>query len=80
MSAGMQCDSCRKFGLPHAPGWVYVVREKDVSTPMAGLMAALGGTADTSEPATLCSMACLTEWAYVQAVTEGQATGKEPQP
>ena len=80
MTAGMQCDNCRRFGPAHAPGWLYVVREPGMSSPYAGLVAALSGTAETSEPATLCSARCLTEWAYLRAVADEIPAGVEPPP
>ena len=74
MTAGVQCDRCRRFAPSTPPGWLYVV--KPSAEP--GILASLGIGGQRDEPGAFCSMRCLAEWAYVQAVTEAQPAGEEP--
>ena len=64
---------CRKFAPMQPPGWLYVVQP---SAEPTSFLASLAGSRD--EPGTWCSMRCLAEWAYVQAMTGEPATGIEP--
>ena len=73
MTAGVQCDNCRKFAPTQPPGWLYVVQP---SAEPAYLLIVMGTPRD--EPAMLCSMRCVAEWAYVALVTGEPATGVEP--
>jgi hypothetical protein len=75
VTAGQQCDNCRKFGVSHAPGWLYLIAlPPEMPSP---LLAALGGV-QSAEPLTFCCVRCVAEYAYVMAVAE--AAGTEPQP
>ena len=74
MTAGVQCETCRRFGPSTPPGWLDVVRP----TVEPSLLTALGVVRD--EPATFCRMLCLAEWACVQAAALEPATGTEPPP
>ena len=75
MTAGVQCKTCRRFAPSAPPGWLYIVRPAAEPSFMASL-----GIGPRDEPATFCSMRCLAEWAYVQAVTFGAPAGTEPPP
>jgi hypothetical protein len=69
---GLQCDTCRRFSVSPA-GWLYLVRHPGEQSPLAGLF----GT--PAEPLTFCSMRCVAEYAYAQAVTSEPATETGPQ-
>ena len=73
MSAGVQCETCRRSAPSTPPGWLYVVRP--VAEP--SIMSALG-IGQRDEPLTFCRVLCLAEWAIVQAATSEPATGIEP--
>ena len=74
MTAGNQCDSCRKFVPQHAPGLLYLVQQPH--EPPSFVESMLGSS--RAEPLTFCSMRCVAEYAYVQVVTEGKPAGTEP--
>ena len=73
MTAGVQCETCRKFSPPPSGGWLYVVRPTAEPSIMASL-----GLGQRDEPLTFCRVLCLAEWAVVQAAISEPATGKEP--
>jgi hypothetical protein len=73
MTAGVQCETCRRFAPSTPPGWLYVVRP----TAEPGILASLG-MGQRDEPLTFCRVLCLAEWACVQAATSEPATGTEP--
>ena len=73
LTAGVQCDNCRKFAPMQPPGWLYVVQP----SAEPSFLASLGVGSSRDEPGTLCSLRCLAEWAYVQVVTSEPATGQE---
>jgi hypothetical protein len=69
---GNQCDNCRKFGV-HPAGWLYLVQHPEQpSSFMSSLFP------QPADPLTFCSMRCVAEYAYVQAVAKDAATGTEP--
>lgn len=74
MTAGVQCETCRRFVPSAPPGWLYVVRPTAVEP---SIMASLG-IGPREDPLTFCAVRCLAEWAYVQLVTSEPATGTEP--
>jgi hypothetical protein len=76
MAAGNQCDNCRAFGAPHSRSWLYLVRQPDAPQGFAALI----GMPVPAEPLTFCSMLCVGQYAYVQAVTTSPAAGTEPPP
>lgn len=76
MTAGTQCDNCRKFGPSHAPGWFYVAQQPGERDEPPTVFAALFG--NPSEPLTFCTVKCLSEWAYVHVAASEAATGTEP--
>ena len=74
MTAGHQCDNCRKFVPDQSPGLLYLVQQPSESP---SFITQMFGT--PSEPLTFCGMRCVAEYAYVQVVTgDEQATGIEP--
>ena len=73
MTAGLQCDTCRTFAPQGSPRWLYLVQQP--SEPPSFVESMLGSRAD---PLTFCSMLCVAQYAYVQAVTEGKPAGTEP--
>ena len=75
MSAGLQCDTCRKFAPQGAPGWFYVAQQPDESAAYSLMSAMLGRPA---EPLTFCRARCLAEWAYVRAMASEAPAGDEP--
>jgi hypothetical protein len=72
---GNRCDApgCTAFSPPSCR-WLYLVQPPEDSS----VLAALG--IGRAEPLTFCSMLCVAQYAYVQAVVEGSATGQEPSP
>lgn len=72
MAAGVQCDTCRRFAPRPDGRWLYVVRQP--SEP--SFLASIAGPA-REDPDTFCSMGCLAEWAYVQAIAIEPAAGTE---
>jgi len=74
MSAGHQCDTCRKFMPQNAPGLLYLVQQPQESP---SFITQMFGT--PSEPLTFCTMRCVAEYAYVQMVAESKPAGTEPQ-
>ena len=74
MTAGVQCDNCRRFGPPHAPGWFFVAQQPGENEPSSFMTALFG---KHGEPLTFCTVKCLAEWAYVHAVAS-EAAGTEP--
>lgn len=77
MTAGTQCDNCRTFGPPHAPGWFYLGQQPAGGEQPQSLAAALFG--NPSEPLTFCSIRCLADWAYVRNATAEAAAGTGPE-
>ena len=77
MTAGVQCDTCRRFAPSTPPGWVYLVRPS-AEPSMPSMLSALGYGAPREEPAAFCSMRCLAEYAIVQAAAGEAASGTEP--
>jgi hypothetical protein len=73
MTAGHQCDTCRRFVPDRAPGLLYLVRQP---SEQPSFLSQLAGTA--IEPLTFCCWRCVAEYAYVQVVTSESATGTEP--
>ena len=80
MTAGTQCDTCRAFGPPHAPGWfvLYQYPGNDEDDPRPSVLSALFG--NPSEPFTFCTVKCLAEFATARALVEGQPAPEEPAP
>jgi hypothetical protein len=77
VTAGTQCDNCRKFGPSPAPGWFYLGQQPVEDEPPS-IVAALFG--NRSEPLTFCTVRCLSDWAFVHAAADEAAeAGKEPQ-
>jgi len=74
MTAGVQCDTCRRFAPGPPPGWLYLVRQPS-SEP--SILASLG-IGPREEPGTFCSMRCVAEYAIVEAAAGEPATGSEP--
>jgi hypothetical protein len=74
MTAGVQCDTCRRFAPSTPPGWLYLVRPAAEPSILSAF--GIGGPKD--DPGTFCSMRCLAEYAIVQAAAGEAATGKEP--
>ena len=77
MSAGTQCDNCRRFGPSHAPSWFFLAQQPG-DEEVVSVMAALFGR--PREPFTFCTVRCLAEWAYVHAAAVGAPDGTEPPP
>ena len=76
MTAGVQCETCRKFGPGPPPGWLFLMRQPTSERdPVAQLLAF-----DRPEPGTFCSLRCVADWAYVAAMANGKPTGMEPPP
>ena len=75
MSAGTQCDNCRKFGPSPAPGWFYVAKQPGEDEPRTIMTALFGNPA---EPLTFCTVKCLSEWAYVHAAASEAAAEAGP--
>ena len=73
MTAGVQCETCRKFSPSPGGAWLYLVRPSAEPSIMAQL-----GIGQRDEPLTFCRVRCLVEWGYVQLVTIEPATGTEP--
>jgi hypothetical protein len=57
MSAGVQCDTCRRFAPSTPPGWLYLV----CPSGEPSVLSALGFGGPRDEPGTFCSMRCLAE-------------------
>lgn len=79
MTAGAQCDTCRVFGPPHAPGWFVLYQypvEEEQQVP--SIMSALFG--NPSEPLTFCTVKCLAEFATARSLIEGQAAPEGEKP
>lgn len=74
MTTGVRCESCGTFS-PHADGWLFLIQPRSAVDPQS-ILASLGGGRE--DPPTLCSVLCLAEWAYVQAMVNGAPTGVEP--
>ena len=74
MTAGSQCDNCRKFVPQHAPGMLYLVRQPPPE--QSSFIASILGT--PAEPLTFCRMRCVAEYAMAHALIEGSAAGTEP--
>ena len=70
MTVGLQCDTCRRFVPGSPPSWLYLVRQP----PEPSILSSLG--IGREEPAAFCSMKCVAEYAYVQAIDA--ASGTEP--
>ena len=66
---GLQCDTCRKFALPPADGWFVLAQNQPLQ--MSPLLGPVGGGSELA--GTFCSIACVAQYAYVRAVTEGTA-------
>jgi hypothetical protein len=66
VTAGNQCDNCRKFSPGHTPGWLYLIQQPDESDEPP-IIAALFGT--PSEPLTFCTVKCVAEYTYAKAIT-----------
>ena len=75
MTAGTQCDTCRAFGPPHAPGW-FVLHQYPGDEERQSVLSALFG--NPSEPLTFCTVKCLAEFATARALIEQQPAGEEP--
>ena len=77
MTAGTQCDNCRKFGPVHAPGWFHVGQQPvETSDPPSPLAVLFG---NPYEPLTFCTIKCLADWAYVRnAAAEASAGTEKP--
>lgn len=78
MTAGNQCDNCRKFGPSHAPGWFSLMQQPGDEEQPRSILGALFGT--PSEPLTFCTVRCLSEFATARALIEGQADPEVPRP
>lgn len=78
MTAGTQCDTCRKFGPSHSPGWFCLWQQPGDDEGRAPILAALFG--NPSEPLTFCTIKCLAEFATARALVEGQPAPEEPSP
>ena len=74
MTAGVQCETRRKFSPQPSGKWLYVIH------PPAAEMAVMAslGIGPREDPLTFCRLRCLAEWAYVQLAVGEPATGKEP--
>ena len=72
MTAGNQCDTCRRFLPQHAPGLLYLVQQPQESPSFISQM-----FATPAEPLTFCCMRCVAEYAYVLAMSTEKATGVE---
>ena len=72
MTAGAQCDNCRKFAPAPAHGWLHVLQQGD-----PGVLAALTGSG-TEVLWTFCTVLCLAQYAMGRALVEGKAAGEEP--
>ena len=75
MTAGTQCDTCRAFGSPHAPGWFVLYQYPAAEDAPPPLLSALFG--NPSEPLTFCTVKCLAEFATARALVEGMPAPKE---
>ena len=75
MTAGVQCDTCRRFAPSTPPGWLYLVRPSAEPPILSAL-----GIGPKEEPGAFCSMRCLAEYAIVQAALGEPASGTEPGP
>jgi hypothetical protein len=76
MTAGLQCDTCRKFG-PQQAGWLYLVQHPPAEqSPLMALV--YGSQSVSSEPLTFCSVRCVAECAVARVLVEGPAAGQEP--
>ena len=78
MTAGTQCDTCRAFGPPHAPGWFVLYQYPAGEETAPSILSALFG--NPSEPLTFCSVRCLAEFATARTLIEGQPAPEGPQP
>lgn len=76
MTAGTQCDTCRRFGPVHAPGWFTLFQFPGDDERPSILSALFGG--NPSEPLTFCTVKCLAEFATARALVEGQPAPEEP--
>ena len=77
MTAGVQCETCRKFGPGPPPGWLFLMRQPTSERdPVAQVLAVF----ERPEPGTFCSLRCVADWAYVAAMANGTPTGMEPPP
>jgi len=76
MTAGTQCDTCRAFGSPHAPGWFVLYQHPSGEDGAPSIMSALFG--NPSEPLTFCSVGCVAEFATARSLVEGQPAPEEP--
>lgn len=79
MTTGNRCDgpACATFSPPGDRRWLYLVCQPD-SPPSP--LAALGIGPVPVEPLTFCSMRCVAQYAWLEAVVPGPATGAEPAP
>jgi hypothetical protein len=75
MTAGNLCDNCGKFAPSGDPRWWYLIRQP--AEPVSPMAVVFG---ERQEPGTFCSLICVSEFAYVQAVTTGKPAGMEPPP
>ena len=75
MTAGNQCDNCTRFYPAHDQRWWYLLRQP--GEPVSPLAAVFG---ERLEPVTLCSLICVSEFAYVHAMATSAPTGMEPPP
>ena len=72
MSAGVQCDYCRRFAPMPAHGWLHVLQQGE-----PGVLAALtGGGSEVLW--TFCTVLCLAQYSMAAALVEGRAAGEEP--
>jgi hypothetical protein len=70
---GAQCDGpkCRRFGPAPNARWFYIAQNGEM-VPLFGQGATM--------LAVCCSLTCVADFAYAQAMVTGPATGTEPPP
>jgi len=71
VTAGVQCDTCRKFS-PSGGNWLHLGR----ITERVSFMDILTGAPQEYPPA-FCTWKCLADYAIARALLEGQPAGEE---
>jgi len=74
MTAGVQCDHCRRFAPMPANGWLHLLQQGEPSS----FLAAFTGSPEVSAVATFCSMPCVAQYAMARALIEGNMAGEAP--